>query len=248
MRRTFTAPKASFNGKVFGPRNVGWAKVDLADVKAVKNAFGVTVNDVAMALVSGAVRKYLLEHSTLPPDTLIAMAPIAAAEAAEDFGRNALTAMFTSLHTDVADPAARLKAIADSAAIGKEHGAERQTTLFQDWANYVAPGVIGTFMRVYANSPLSERRPPYNMSISNVPLSPVARYLMGGKILAIYPLGPPFNGVGLNFSMMSLNGSLDIGVVCCPHLLPDIWNLADAVPAALEELLVAAQKPEPAAG
>jgi diacylglycerol O-acyltransferase len=52
-------------------------------------------------------------------------------------------------------------------------------------------------------------------------------------------LGPPFYGVGLNVSMMSLNGSLDIGLVCCPHLLPDIWDLADNLPAALEELLAA---------
>ena len=241
MPRTFSAPKASFNGKVYGPRNVGYAKLDLADVKTVKNSFGVTVNDVAMALVSGAVRRYLLERDDLPDRSLIAMAPIAAVlETADDMGRNNMTAMFTPLHTGIADPTHRLKAIAEAASIGKEHGAERRTTLLQDWANYVAPGVLGTIMGLYARSALSERRPPYNMSISNVPLSPVQRYLMGGKIIAMYPLGPPFNGVGLNVSMMSLNGSLDIGLVCCPHLLPDIWDLADNLPAALAELLAAA--------
>lgn len=242
MPRSFTAPKAPFNGKVYGPRNVGYAKLELADIKAVKNAFGVTVNDVAMALVSGALRKYLLDRGELPEQPLIAMVPIAAVlENAEAMGRNNMTAMFTPLHTDIADPGHRLKAIAGSASIAKEHGSERRTTLLQDWANYVAPGVLGMVMGLYARSRLSERRPPYNLSISNVPLSPVQRYLMGGKIVAMYPLGPPFNGVGLNVSMMSLNGSLDIGLVCCPHLLPDIWELADALPAALDELLAAAQ-------
>ncbi|HET6736391.1 WS/DGAT/MGAT family O-acyltransferase [Mycobacterium sp.] len=241
MPRTFTAPKVLFNGKVFGPRTVGYAKLDLAKVKTVKNWFGVTVNDVALAVVSGAARKYLLDRGALPHTSLIAMAPVGVFEGADDMGRNNLTAMFTALHTNIADPAHRLKAIAETTSVGKEHSSAKRRTLLQDWANYVAPGVIGAFVALYMGSRLAERRPPYNLSISNVPLSPIQRYLQGGKIIAMYPLGPPFNGVGLNVSMMSLNGSLDIGLVGCAHLLPDMWDLADALPAVLEELVAAAK-------
>ena len=92
-------------------------------------------------------------------------------------------------------------------------------------------------MRLYKWSGLSARRPAYNVSLSNVRGHEVQCYLLGAAIVGRYPLGPLLNGVGLNISVVSLNGKLDVGLVACPQLLPDLWDLADGLPIALKELL-----------
>ena len=62
-------------------------------------------------------------------------------------------------------------------------------------------------------------------------------YLLGCEVKAMYPLGPIFHGSGLNITVMSLNGRLDVGIVSCPELLPDLWDMADDFQPALDELL-----------
>ena len=94
-------------------------------------------------------------------------------------------------------------------------------------------------MRIYTSSRLTEARPVHNLVISNVPGPQVPLYLLGCEVKAMYPLGPIFHGTGLNITVMSLTGKLNVGIVSCPELLPDLWNLADDFDAALEELLSA---------
>ena len=76
--------------------------------------------------------------------------------------------------------------------------------------------------------------------VSNVPGPQVALYLLGCEVKAMYPLGPIFHGSGLNVTVMSLSGKLDVGLISCPELLPDLWSMADDFAVALEELLTAA--------
>jgi diacylglycerol O-acyltransferase / wax synthase len=95
--------------------------------------------------------------------------------------------------------------------------------------------------RLVADSPLIAN-PVHNLIISNVPGPQVTLYFLGCEIKAMYPLGPLFHGCGLNITAMSLAGKLNIGVICCPKLLPDPWRLADDFSAALEELLECAAK------
>jgi hypothetical protein len=73
--------------------------------------------------------------------------------------------------------------------------------------------------------------------ISNVPGPQVPLFFLGSEVTAMYPLGPIFHGSGLNITVMSLTGKLDVGIVSCPELLPDLWDLADDFEAALSELL-----------
>jgi hypothetical protein len=81
--------------------------------------------------------------------------------------------------------------------------------------------------------------PVYNLVVSNVPGPQVALYLLGCEVKAMYPLGPIFHGAGLNITVMSLCGKLDVGIISCPELLPDLWDLADDFAVGLEELLAA---------
>src|ERR1700712_4092411 len=240
MAAPFNAPKTAFNANVTGRRNVAFAQLDLEDIKTVKNHFGVKVNDVVMALGAGVLRRFLLDRGELPDSTLVAMVPVSVHEKSDRPGRNQVSGMFASLHTDVEDPGARLKAIADSYSVSKQHSSASGATLLQDGTQFPAPAVFGAAMRVYAASRLSGARPVHNLVVSNVPGPQVPLYYLGCEVNAMYPLGPIFHGSGLNITVMSLTGKLDVGIVSCPELLPDLWDLADDFEVALEELLASA--------
>ena len=88
--------------------------------------------------------------------------------------------------------------------------------------------------------PVLTRRPVHNLVISNVPGPQVPLYFLGCQVKAMYPLGPIFHGTGLNITVMSLTGKLDVGINSCWELVPDVWDLADDFEVALQELLTAA--------
>ena len=240
MAAPFAAPKTRFNATVTGRRNVAFAQLDLEDIKTVKNHFGVKVNDVVMALVAGVLRTYLADRDELPDTTLVAMVPVSVHDKSDRPGRNQVSGMFASLHTDVEDPGERLRAIADANSVAKQHSAAIGATLLQDWSQFAAPAVFGVAMRVYASSRLTSAAPVHNLVVSNVPGPQVPLYFLGAQVNAMYPLGPIFHGSGLNITVMSLNGTLDVGLISCPELLPDLWDMADDFEVALKELLSAA--------
>lgn len=239
MASPFTAPPTPFNARISGRRDISYAQLDLEDIKTVKNAFGVKVNDVVMALVSGVLRNFLQDRGELPEQSLVAMVPVSVHGRSQRPGRNKVSGMFTSLHTDIADPAERLQAIAAASAVAKEHSSAIPADLLQDWSQFAAPAVFGVAMRVYANTRLTETRPVHNLVVSNVPGPQDPLYFLGAEITAMYPLGPIFHGSGLNITVMSLNGKLNVGLISCPELLPDLWDLADGFTAGIKELLAA---------
>lgn len=239
MARPFTAPRTVFNASISGRRNIAYAELDLADVKTVKERFGVKVNDVVMALVSGVLRQYLADRNALPETALVASVPVSVHGKSDRQGRNQVSAMFSSLHTNVSDPAERLRAIAAANSIAKQHSSAIGATLLQDWTQFAAPAVFGVAMRVYAMTRFTESLPVHNLVVSNVPGPQVPLYMLGCEVKAMYPLGPIFHGSGLNITVMSLNGKLDIGLISCPELIPDLWEMADEFAVGMEELLAA---------
>ena len=116
--------------------------------------------------------------------------------------------MFSSLHTEIDDPAQRLMAIAEGNTVAKEHSSAIGATLLQDWSQFAGPAVFGVAMRVYARTRLTESRPVHNLVVSNVPGPQIPLYFLGAEVQAMYPLGPIFHGSGLNITVMSLNGRL----------------------------------------
>lgn len=239
MARPFAAPRTSFNARISGRRNIAYAELDLEDIKTVKNHFGVKVNDVVMALVSGVLRQYLRERKALPDSSLVAMVPISVHGKSDRPGRNQVSGMFSSLQTHVADPVERLNAIAQANSVAKQHSSAIGATLLQDWSQFAAPAVFGVAMRLYARTRLTESMPVHNLLVSNVPGPQLPLYLLGCEVKAMYPLGPIFHGAGLNITVMSLNGNLDVGLISCPELLPDLWEMADEFGLGLAELLAA---------
>ena len=236
MAPPFAAPPTPFNAPVTDRRNVAFAELKLRDVKAVKNRFNVKVNDVVMALCAGVLRRFLRARGQLPDTSLVTMVPVSVHEKSDRPGRNQLSGMFCRLETDIGDPAERLRAIAQVSTIAKEHNAAIAPTLLQDWLDVTTSALFGLVMRLVAISPRA-LSPVYNVLISNVQGPQTALYFLGAEVEAVYPLGPIFHGSGLNITVMSLNGNLDIGVISCPDLLPDLWELADDFSAELDELL-----------
>jgi diacylglycerol O-acyltransferase len=241
MASPFRAPPTAFNASITGHRNIAYAQLDLDDVKTVKNYFGVKVNDVVMALVSGVLRQFLLQRGELPDNPLIAMVPVSVHGRSDRPGRNKVSGMFTNLHTEIDDAAERIEAIAEASSVAKEHSSAIAASLLQDWSQFAAPAVFGVAMRVYAGTRLTESRPVHNLVVSNVPGPQIPLYFLGAEVKAMYPLGPIFHGSGLNITVMSLNGKLDVGLISCPELLPDLWDMADDFAVGMEELLAAAR-------
>lgn len=239
MARPFAAPRTAFNASISGNRNIAYAQLDLEDIKKVKNHFNVKVNDVVMALVSGVLRQFLLDRGELPETSLVAMVPVSVHGKSDRPGRNQVSGMFASLHSNIADPAERLKSISEANSVAKQHSSAISATLLQDWSQFAAPSVFGMAMRTYARTRLTRSRPVHNLVVSNVPGPQMPLYLLGCEIKAMYPLGPVFHGSGLNITVMSLNGKLDVGLIACPELVPDLWELADDFPVGMEELLLA---------
>ncbi len=240
MARPFAAPATVFNARITDRRNIAFAELDLDDVKRVKNRFeGVKVNDVVMALVSGVLRQYLADRNALPGSSLVASVPVSVHGKSDRPGRNQVSAMFSCLHTQIADPAERLKAIAQANSVAKEHSSAIGASLLQDWTQFAAPAVFGIAMRLYARTRFTDSMPVHNLVVSNVPGPQDPLYMLGCEVKAMYPLGPIFHGSGLNITAMSLQGKLDIGLISCPDLLPDLWEMADEFAAVMEELLAA---------
>jgi diacylglycerol O-acyltransferase len=240
---TTAAPRTSFNDSITPHRRFAFGSLSLAEVKEIKKEFGVTVNDVVMALCSGALRRYLEERKELPSDPLIAMVPVSVRteEQQGTFG-NQVSAMSASLHTHVADPVQRLECIHDSMSVAKEQHKALPANLMQDFAQFAPPAVAARAARVIARATVSNWMDvPFNVVISNVPGPQFPIYGIGAQLVANYPVSAINDGVGLNITVQSYNGSLDFGIIACRELMPDVWDLMDYLSEALEELKEAAK-------
>jgi WS/DGAT/MGAT family acyltransferase len=170
------------------------------------------------------------------------MVPVSVHGRSDAGGSNRVSGMFSSLASDVADPAERLAVIAAQNRVAKEHHGTLSASLLQDWAQFAAPNTFALAVRVYSRLRLADRHPVvHNLVISNVPGPPMPIYFVGARITGFYPFGPVFHGAGLNITVLSNDGHLDVGIIACRELAPDLWSLAEDLPHALAELVTAAR-------
>ncbi len=237
-----TAPRTSFNGQLTPDRLCATAAVSLADVKRVKNAFGVTINDVVLALSGGALLQYLDQRGEIPDRPLIAQVPVSIrGDANRDAVGTQVAAMFCSLATDIADPAERLQAISASSSSGKQMRNELSEQREMSAADTFPPAAVAIMARTWSLAGLDAKSPPvFNVIVSNVPGPPFDLFVAGARIESLYPMGPLMLGSGVNFSVVSDATTLDFGLMACPALVPDPWPIADAIPKALADLIDAA--------
>ena len=210
-----------------------------ADVSAVRRALDCTVNDVFVAVCSGALRAYLDRHGELPDKPLITNIPVSI-RTDDDRGMfgNRVSVWYVSLATDLADPVERLAAVkANTRAVRDHTEARRSERLLFEWQDYdwlfkpvVMMGHVSTRLA---------KRPAYNTIVSNV-RGPDPLWLDGAEILEIQSMGQLAAGLGLNLTSWTYRGQMNIGLVACPEHVPDLWALADGIGPALAELKAAA--------
>jgi diacylglycerol O-acyltransferase len=237
-----SAPRTSINVAVSGRRAVGYAATSLADVKRLKTKMGTTVNDVILAMCTGALREYLSAGDELPEIPLVSVVPVSVTpDMAELKGSNKVSSMFVQLPANEPDPLERLEFIHQGTKGAKsEHKALGADTL-QNWAEHATPTTFALAARFYTRMRLADRhRPIANLVISNVPGPDFPLYFGGAEMVAGFPLGPVMDGMGLNITIMSYRGVLYWGLMADARSVPNIWAIAAAIPHALHELMDAA--------
>lgn len=238
MAAPFSAPRTSFNGTITSHRSIAMVDLPLDAIRAIKKETGTTVNDVVLAIAGGALRAYLAERDELPAASLLATVPVSVRDSSRrSTGANKVSAMFTKLGTDIADPLERLMMLAERNQHAKEHHNAISADALQDWAEFAAPRTFGLAVRTYANLRLAEHHPVvHNLVISNVPGPPIPLYFMGARIASLCPLGPVFHGAGLNITVMSNAGKMHVGAIACRESMPDADALIRHFPAELARM------------
>ena len=168
-RRTLSTPRTPFNGPITAHRRFAFGSIPLDDVKAVKQAFGMTVNDVVMALCTSALRRWLLDHDALPSIPLVVAAPVSTrSEPPEVEHGNQLSVMLAQLPTHVADPAERLRLVQQAMAEAKEQFDEVPASIIQDVSAAIPTALSGLAARAFFRM-VSRRGPLFNLFVSNLP-------------------------------------------------------------------------------
>jgi diacylglycerol O-acyltransferase len=237
------APATPFNKAITPHRRFAFRSVDLDTVKMVKNAFGVSVNDVVMAMCAGALRRWLADHGAPPPQPLIAMIPVSVRDPASTGALgNKVSAMLAELPTNVSDPGRRLDIVHAATKIAKAQQAAIPQGLVDQIGDFAPPALTARAARVVFATGLLHRVPPFNLTISNVPGPNVPAYLCGAKLIAHYPMSVVTDGQGLNITLVGYLGKLHFGLVVCRELIPDIDVLAGYLVDELALLVEAAEK------
>jgi diacylglycerol O-acyltransferase len=237
-----SAPRTSFNGSLTWRRSVALTAIGLDDVKRLKKATGTTVNDVVLAVCTGALRSFLLDGDELPDKPLVAVVPVSVRSDLDDpRGSNQVSTMFVQLPVELHEPIARLDAIHEGTLGAKEEHEALGGDTLSTWAEHATPNFFANASRLYSRMRLADRhRPIANLVISNVPGPDFPMYLGGAVLEAVFPLGPVMDGMGVNITIMSYRGVLYWGIMASPDNIPKIWNLTAGIPLALDELLAAA--------
>jgi diacylglycerol O-acyltransferase / wax synthase len=229
----FGAPRTMLNVKIGGARRCAAQSWSVDRIKSVKRAAGVTLNDVVLAMCSGALRYYLLEHNALPDTPLVAMVPVSLrSEEEADTGGNLVGAILCNLATDTDDPAQRLKTVSESMRSNK--------TVFSELPRFqaLALSALNTSSLALAAVPgwVASTPPPFNLVISNVPGPHEQMYWGGARMYGNYPLSSVLDGQALNITLVSNADNLDFGLVGCRRSVPHLQRLLAHLESSLKDL------------
>lgn len=245
-RAILRAPVTPFNGPIGPRREQAFASVSMADVRALKVAHDVKVNDVVLAITAGALRAYLVKQDALPDSPLVSAVPVSTRPEGDRSMDNQISNMFVSLATDVDDPVERLLAVKRSTQSAKAMRNAVGAREIQSIGEVASPLILGSAIRAVYRTSLMSRIPlRVNTVVSNVPGPNIPLYVCGGKVVAIFPSSVILEGMGLNVTVISYLDRVDFGLLVDPDLVPDPWVLADQIPAALAELMEASDLGQP---
>ncbi len=240
----FEAPRTSVNRAISAHRRVHLGDVPLSDLRRVTEVLGGTVNDVVLAMVAGSLRAFFAARDEPLERSLVALVPVSVRRVEErgSLG-NRVSAMLVSLATGVEDPVARLRLISAGVRAAKEQHETVAPDLYARWAQALAPAVATRVSRLLGNLRVFDHMPPLcNVVVSNIPGPDVPLYLAGARLVAMYPVGPVAEGVGVNVTVFSYLDRLFVGVQGCWDLVPDLEVIGHGMVDALAELVKEADR------
>ncbi len=240
--RPGSAPLTSLNRVLSPERSFAFTELPLARVRAVRRAFGTTLNDVVLAVVADALRRYLERRGELPSAPLVGIVPVSL-RTPEEAGRygNHSSPMYVNLHSEIADPVERLRATQRATVAAKQHFQDTKGAQEPDWLEVLPPLVSRVVFRRLPTWLLTHGHPSRgNVIVSNVPGAAQPLYYGRTKVTGFYSVGPLLEGIGLNVTVWSYADQLTWSFLACRRAVDDVWELVDGVRAAFEALVKAA--------
>jgi WS/DGAT/MGAT family acyltransferase len=224
-------PRTPFNGFVGTMRRIEWTTLPLNGVKAVKNRLGGTVNDVILATISGALRRYLEDRGLNPDRTeLRAMCPVNLRTKAEHLKLgNRVSAMMAPLPVGIFDPLERLRQVRAAMEKLKRSGESARMSRVMDLLAYLPAPLQHQMGWIQSTTPV-------NTICTNVPGPPVALYFQGRRLETMVPIVPLAQGVGLAFAILSYADTITIGANLDPGLISDGDRIATHLRESFDEL------------
>jgi diacylglycerol O-acyltransferase len=221
---SLSAPKSMFNVPITGARRFAAQSWPMERIKKVGKACGATVNDVVLAMCSGALRNYLLSMDALPDAPMIAMVPVSLHSedsGSPDGGGNAVGVVMCNLGTDRDDAGDRLQTVNRSMNEGKDAlRTMSPTQIMAMSALSMSPLAVWPLLRLTGSV-----RPPFNLVISNVPGPRQPMYWNGARLDGLYPLSIPLDGQALNITCTSYSDEIAFGLTGCRRTVPHLQRL-----------------------
>ena len=236
--RELRPPRTPLNGAITAHRRFAFGSLPMSDVKLVKNHFSMTVNDVVMALTASALRLWLEDHDALPEVPLVAAVPVSIrTEDQRGAQGNQVSVMLAELPTHVPDPEQRLRFMRTAMLDAKRAFEAVPASLLQDMSALVPTALSGLAARALFRLATVPGL-LFNLFVSNVPGPQLPLYIAGGRVEGIYPVSAVSDLTGgLNITLFSYDGSLDLGLIACREMVPDVWRLVDHLHEAMTEMV-----------
>ncbi|MFC6051607.1 acetyltransferase [Acinetobacter sp. Ac_877] len=216
---SFQAPSSILNQRVSSSRRFAAQSYEFSRLTAIAKALNVTINDIVLAVCSGALREYLITQNALPKKPLIAMVPASVRDDNSELS-NRITMILANLGTHKEEPLERLKIIRRSMLNAKKKFKRMNSSQILNYSAFVY-GAAGLNIA----SGLMPKRQAFNLVISNVPGPSEPLYWNGAKLDALYPASIVLDGQALNITMTSYLDKLEVGLTACRNALPKMQNL-----------------------
>lgn len=238
------APRTGLNGTITGQRAVAYRATPLQDFKDVARAFDVKVNDVVLASCTAGLRSYLVARDDLPDRALVCSVPVSThGHDRHDAAANQVSDMFVRLPVHLPDPVEQLRFIHRDCVGAKEIHESIGSNLISDVIELVPPPVFHAASRLYSIAGLADRLAPvHNLVVSNVAGVPMPLYMAGAEVVGMFPFGPLMEGTGLNITVVSSNGKMNIGLIVCPELVDRPDELVAGIVGGIEVLASTARR------
>jgi diacylglycerol O-acyltransferase len=223
------APPTPFNRSITPHRRFAMRSTALGNIKSLKDATGCTVNDIVMAICTGALREYLLRHDALPDEPLRAMVPVSIRTGEEeDPWTNRVGGIIADLPTNCDDPLERLRRCHEAMNEAKQQMDILPAEDIAELAQVAPPLAATAAMRLQSRLRIADRMNlPTNVVISNVPGPRDTLYFAGSKMTNYIPVSTITDDMGLNITVHSYVDRLDFGLIADRELVPDLWDLVD---------------------